>query len=86
MGCHTWFFRPAKQGEKPVDHCAYSDGYIDTEYADLFRTHYHDDVYLKSFNETIEFINKENISITDENLLRLKEFWDKYPDGVIEFG
>lgn len=68
----------------------------ETEYNDLFRTHkrnedgsYTDDVIL-SKEECFKWLeeNKEKVTFYDyeESLKLLNEFWEKYPDGYIEFG
>lgn len=90
MGCHTWFFRPIKKNEKSSDCCDYSDeGYtdIDTPH-DLFRIGNYTDDKLLSLKQTLDFIdkNKDIISFSENWEIELKEFWDKYPNGVIEFG
>lgn len=95
MGNHTWFYRPIKENEIPTDTCEYSDemfgedrySKIDTPH-DLFRIFKYNDAKLLSFEQTMEFIkrNKENIRFTENWEEKLKEFWAKNPDGVIEFG
>ena len=94
MGCHTWFFRPIKQNEIPSDTCDYSDEKfgedrytdIDTQH-DLFRIGGYPDDKLLSLEQTMEFIerNKERMSFSENWEIKLKEFWSKNPDGVIEF-
>jgi len=65
--------------------------YEDAEYHDLFRRgHYPDDI-LKSYDETISYIenniDKISFHISKEwSIEKLKEFWTKYPDGLIYFG
>ena len=95
MGCHTWFFRAIKENEIATDTCDYSDEMfgedrytdIDTPH-DLFRIGGYPDDKLLSLQQTMEFIerNKERISFSENWEERLKEFWSKNPDGVIEFG
>lgn len=95
MGCHTWFFRPIKENEIAEDTCEYSDEMfgedrytdIDTPH-DLFRIGGYPDDKLLSLQQTMQFIerNKEQMSFTENWEERLKEFWAKNPDGVIEFG
>jgi hypothetical protein len=102
MGCHTWFFRPIKEGEVPEDTCEYSDvTFGDDRYTDidtphdLFRAAYHEGVYLLSLEETLKFVedNKDEICSYFYNEVTKKDwkdlltdFWNKNPDGVIEFG
>lgn len=95
MGCHTWFFRKVKENEKADDTCAFSEEkYGDDRYTnidtphDLFRIGGYPDDKLLSLQQTMEFIelNKERISFGEDWEERLKEFWSKNPDGVIEFG
>ena len=63
--------------------------YVNSEYHDVFRVMGYPDDTLYSYEECLEFIdnyNKKhntNISVFKE---RLKEFWDKYPNGIIKFG
>ena len=95
MGCHTWFFRPIKENEITEDTCDYSDEMfgedrytdIDTPH-DLFRIGGYPDDKLLSLQQTMQFIerNKERMSFSENWEDRLKEFWSKNPDGVIEFG
>lgn len=97
MGCHTWFFRPIKENEEPSYYCGYSDEkYGENKYTNVDTPHnlfririgYYPNAKLLSLEQTIEFIeyNKENISFVENWEERLKEFWSKNPDGVIEFG
>lgn len=96
MGCHTWFFRPIKENEQADDTCAYSqEKYSDDRYTDcdtphdLFRIGGYPEIFILSHKETLKYIeeNKEIISFPIENWEeKLAEFWDKNPDGVIEFG
>lgn len=68
---------------------------VDTEYHDIFRTNsqmlHYTDMVLKSEKETIDFINKYKNQLTftstyKEAIIEVKEFWNKYPNGVIHFG
>ena len=96
MGCHTWFFRPIRDGEQPDDTCAYSqEKYGDDRYtghgtpSDLFRVGDYPEVFLLSLKETLEFIElrRDKMSFPVENWEeKLADFWAKNPDGVIEFG
>jgi hypothetical protein len=69
------------------------------EFHDLFRTNDYNSPILISFEETLNFINLNNLKgisyfseeekriITEEpDFKKIKEFWNKYPDGIIEFG
>lgn len=95
MGCHTWSFRPIKENETAKDTCEYSDEIFgDDRYTDadtphnLFRVHRYRDDKLLSLEQTMEFIekNKEGMYFSENWEDKLKEFWTKNPDGVIEFG
>jgi hypothetical protein len=96
MECHTWFFRPIKENEIAEDYCDYSQEMFDEDrYTDidtphnLFRVGSFPDDKLLSLQQTMEFIeqNKDDYILFSENWEdRLKEFWAKNPDGVIEFG
>jgi len=63
--------------------------YVDTnEFHDLFRKYGYPSDILYSYDATIKYIeNKDNQCTTyDFTLERLKDFWEKYPDGQIHFG
>lgn len=55
------------------------------DFHDLFRTNYNN-TKLFSLEETLKFIKENNCSVYDYTEKRLKEFWNKYPNGVIDFG
>lgn len=63
--------------------------YVNSEYHDVFRVTGYPNDTLYSYQECLEFIDnynkKHNINIPVFKE-RLKEFWDKYPDGIIKFG
>lgn len=69
------------------------------DFHDLFRTDNYNSPVLTSIEETLYFIKKNNLKgisyfsekenkiITEEpNYEKIKYFWNKYPDGIIEFG
>ena len=95
MANHTWFYRPIKEGETPTDTCEYSEEtFGDDRYTDIDTPHnifrvyeYREDKFL-SLEQTLAFIenNKEIVSLAANWEARLKEFWIKNPNGVIEFG
>ena len=58
--------------------------YKEINFFDLFRTGYSDKILL-SLGETLQFIKDSNIVIEDKNLILLKQFWIKHPNGVIDF-
>lgn len=69
----------------------YVDGkglYIEAGFHDVFRKYGYPDDKLFSLKETLEYINNPlNNCVTNDNTLKwLNEFWEKYPDGMIEFG
>ncbi len=76
MGCHTWFYRNEEYLKKQLD----------CEFHDLFRTGYDEDKILRSFEETMIYIKEKNCQTFENTEQELKEFFNKYPDGVIEFG
>jgi hypothetical protein len=78
MGCHTWFYSNKVNFEKQLT----------CEFHDVFRTSDYDGAELYSLKETIDYISDEkNGCLIMENTVELlNEFWDKYPEGVIEFG
>lgn len=58
------------------------------EFHDVFRKYGYPDDMLFSFEQTMDYINNpdnkcETYDYTEKTL---KEFWEKYPDGLIEFG
>jgi hypothetical protein len=63
----------------------YSDG---TGFHDLFRKHGYPDDKLFSYEETLAYINdpKNECTVCDWTNDKLKEFWEKFPDGMIQFG
>ncbi len=54
------------------------------EYHDLFRIGNYPETRLYSLEETEDFI--EDQQITEVDWVCLKEFWERYPDGLIKFG
>ena len=76
MGCHTWFYRNEEYLKKQLD----------CEFHDWFRTGYDEDKILRSFEETMIYIKEKNCQTFENTEQELKEFFNKYPDGVIEFG
>lgn len=77
MGCHTWFYRNKKEFENTV---------LDCEYHDLFRIGGYPETLLHSYDETIKFIKENDCKTYDYTNEKIKEFWNKYPNGVIDFG
>jgi hypothetical protein len=71
--------------------CVFHKGkfYVDVDdYHDLFRRGGYPDDILTSFDETRRYINDRSngcktFDFTDG---KIKEFWDKYPQGLIDFG
>jgi hypothetical protein len=76
MGCHTWFYRNKE----------YLNKQLDCEFHDLFRAGYDEDKVLTSLEETLSYIKENNCKTFEYTEKGLKEFFNKYPDGVIEFG
>ena len=71
--------------------------YEDTNYHDLFRTSYDDEIFLYSLDETLLYIKNNNCCgntynngkefVTDPiDFSRIEQFWKNYPEGVIYFG
>lgn len=62
--------------------------YFETEYHDTFRRYNYSDDKLFSLEETIAYIRNptNECEFNDNTFTRLKEFWNKYPDGMIQFG
>jgi hypothetical protein len=51
----------------------------------MFRCYDWSQENLHSREETLICI-KENKNVEDVNIDKINEFWDKYPDGLIDFG
>ena len=65
----------------------YIDGkgyYTEVDFHNLFRVHNYPKDVLTSLEECLDFIKKHNID--NVNYERLNEFWNKYPDGAVDFG
>lgn len=62
--------------------------YKQTEYHDIFRKYGYPEDKLFSLEETLSYINntENNCDVYDYTNEKLKEFWNKYPDGMIYFG
>jgi hypothetical protein len=95
MGCHTWFFRPIREGEIPAETCEYSEEeFNDHRYTDrdtphdLFRIGTYPNDKLLSLGQTMIFIehNKEQMLFSENWKEKVEDFWLKNPNGVIEFG
>jgi len=53
---------------------------------DIFRIGGYPEDLLFSYDDTIKFIQKNNIEYDDIMLNKLKKFWDENPIGLIRFG
>ncbi len=62
--------------------------FIDTNEGQPFRKRGYPDDILFSFEETMDYINdpKNNCETWGYTNEGVKKFWDKYPDGMIDFG
>ena len=60
----------------------------DTGFHDVFRRYEYPNHRLFSLEETLQYINnpENQCQIDDRTEERLREFWSKYPDGMIQFG
>ncbi len=77
-------------------YCSYKDYtyvpgkgfYIEADYHDLFRHYSFNDTKLFSMEETVAFITDHKNACTFEDYTERKliEFWNKHPDGMIDFG
>lgn len=56
------------------------------EFHDVFRVKNYPEDILTSLNQTLNFINNNECEIFEDTHDKLKEFWDKYPNGLIYFG
>ena len=69
----------------------YIDGkgfYMETGFHDIFRKYGYPEDKLFSLQETLNYINnpENGCTVYEHTIERLKEFWNKYPDGMIDFG
>ncbi len=53
---------------------------------DIFRVGDYPEDNLLSFDETINFCEKNDVKLSQEKIDRLKDFWDKNQNGLICFG
>lgn len=56
----------------------------DTGFHDVFRKYDYPNDILFSLDESLEYIN--SCDVFEDTVGRLKEFWSKYPNGMINFG
>ena len=60
------------------------------DFHDVFRKYGYPDDKLFSYDETIKYIENEKnecyVRDKEHTYKQLKDFWDKYPDGMINFG
>jgi hypothetical protein len=93
MGCHTWFYRPALEGEEPSDDCQFSedtfgeDRYVEVpELHDLFRVNGYPEDQIQSFYDAVRFCKSKGIELREGQVGRMRDFWRENPFGVVEFG
>jgi len=60
--------------------------YEDAGYHDLFRYGDYEAENLKSSQETFDFIKSKHIYIDAVNYNKVLDFWNLFPNGIIEFG
>lgn len=62
--------------------------YVDTQNLphDIFRIGGYPNDKLFSLDETLQFCEKKNISLSEDQINRLTKFWAENPIGMIEFG
>ena len=60
----------------------------DTGFHDVFRKYGYPDDKLFSLKESLDYINNTNNDcvIYEDTVQRLTEFWNKFKNGMIEFG
>ncbi len=79
-------------------YCSFSSGvnryikgkgiFMECGYHDIFRKYGYPEDMLFSYEDTLDYIDYpgNNCQLYDHSLEKLKEFWEKYPDGMIDFG
>ena len=66
---------------------SFKQNYEEVNYGnDLFRGLDYDAPNLYSRKETLNYIKNNKDKVIDVNYDRIKEFWNKYKDGMIDFG
>lgn len=60
--------------------------YTETEYHDVFRVSDYPTDELFSLDDAIKFISTHRIVLTADEIIRINNFWSKYPNGMIHFG
>ena len=91
MSTHTWFYEPSTGPDAlPSETNGKTYDFVD-DFHNVFKAYpANDELELFSLQETLDFIKSENIykgrPIPDSVVQLLTEFWDKYPDGMIDFG
>jgi hypothetical protein len=80
-----------KYAENQEGLVTYIDGkgfYKSIKYGDIFRRYDYPVDKLWSYFETMEYVNNpaNECVLYDTSYKCIKEFWDKHPDGMIDFG
>jgi hypothetical protein len=79
-----WRHRPWLISFNYLTHCLYYEQVHD--FHDTFRIKNYPDKKIHNFRQLRRFLGKRYYSLTQAQIDRVKEFWSKYPNGMIEFG
>jgi hypothetical protein len=62
--------------------------YNKVNYHAVFRCYNYPEDILYSLKETLTFINNpiNEVKVFENTFIKLKEFWERYPTGIIKFG
>jgi len=64
----------------------HEDPVFEKQFHDIFRISDYDADMCYSYMDTIERCGQYNVKMDEHTYKRIKEFWDTYPDSIIEFG
>lgn len=76
-----------KEGKVYIEACSEAaDKYLSRRMHDLFRIHNYEAKNCYSVEDCIQRCVENNVTLTDEELKELKEWYKEYPNTLIEFG
>jgi uncharacterized membrane protein YukC len=96
MGCHTFFFKSITRTEK-IEHEKTEDcgiiikhdgSFYETinDYHDVFRVKHYPRKTIHSLRELRRWLRKDYFKLSLQQTQTLREYWSKYPGGIIRFG